>query len=946
MNDVFPGLTEVIKFQDCTISGNLDYFFAGLPFLRDIDFTGLRTSDLTSMRGTFFDRGSFITEKMTEIDMSIFDTSRVTDMSSMFFGSKFTQINLDGVDTSNVTNMSFMFAECSELTSLDVSGFDTSKVTNMDNMFYACYKLTGLDISGFDTKNVTSMAGMFNSCSKLTSLNLDHLVTDNVNSMWGMFGGCSGLTSLDVSKFVTSKVSDMSSMFYGCSGLSSLDLSQLDTGSVTNIKEMFSGCMNLKSLNLSGLDFSNVSSFTDVLAGCQNLQEIRTPAKLGTATIALPATFCTPEKQAILVIDENVTNTVLVPDETSTGKKRGVFGENNGLIWEYNSESKTITISGRDVVRVTTYFDQNTWKSYNGVFPMEAEYVNFSDCVIEEKMDNLFAYMEHLKAVDFSGLTTENVTSTDSMFSSCKGITTIDLQDFDTQNVTSMRGMFSFCENLVSVDLQNVDLHNVKAMASMFYGCSSLKSVKFPTREVLAVSELRSMFNGCSSLSSLDLSQFDTSGVTVDEFQYSGDVTYHGLIFFLQDCNSLTTIKAPVRMSDCSITLPATFYTADGTSTTVLSKDFAGTTLYKEGYLPENPATPLAITTQPVSAEVQDGSQATFTVSATGDGLTYRWQLCYAGDDTFRTCSFPGSDTATLTVDATKARNGYSFRCVVTDEHGSSITSDVAKLTIKADVALGVALTASKTTADSGEIVTFTAVGNGGDGNYQYKFIINDTTNDKWYKLQDYSANNTIEWTATTAGTKRIMVDIKDGTGKSVGKNVSVVVNGTVAPAELKATLTASSYEVNSGDVVTLTAQGIGGSGKYNYKFIINDKTDDKWYRLQDYGTNSVIQWTATTPGTKRLMVDVMDSNGKMFGTNITITVKAVAELSNVADENQSLQDANEANDAQSADDLENAEDAQKADEIEKADDAQEVGEDIQDTNETQNPEVDLAAEE
>ena len=70
---------------------------------------------------------------------------------------------------------------------------------------------------------------------------------------------------------------------------------------------MFSGCMNLKSLNLSGLDFSNVSSFTDVLAGCQNLQEIRTPAKLGTATIALPATFCTPEKQAILVIDENVT---------------------------------------------------------------------------------------------------------------------------------------------------------------------------------------------------------------------------------------------------------------------------------------------------------------------------------------------------------------------------------------------------------------------------------------------------------------------------------------------------------------------------------------------------------------------------------------------------------------------------------------------------------------
>ena len=103
---------------------------------------------------------------------------------------------------------------------------------------------------------------------------------------------------------------------------------------------------------------------------------------------------------------------------------------------------------------------------------------------------------------------------------------------------------------------------------------------------------------------------------------------------------------------------------------------------------------------------------------------------------------------------------------------------------------------------------------------------------------------------------------------------MSVVVNGAVAPAELKGTLTASAYEVSSGDVVTLTANGIGGSGKYNYKFIINDKTDDKWYRLQDYGTNSVIQWTATTPGTKRLMVDVMDSDGRKFGTNVTITVK------------------------------------------------------------------------
>ncbi|MGN0421001.1 MAG: BspA family leucine-rich repeat surface protein [Acetatifactor sp.] len=580
----------------------------------------------------------------------------------------------------------------------------------------------------------------------------------------------------------------------------------------------------------------------------------------------------------------------------------GDFGVNNGLHWEYDTVTKTVTVSGEDMPNVSWKFTED-WIPFNSVFPAETEKFCFENCTISSNMSYFFSCLFCLREIDFAGLEINNLTSTRRMFSSCASLTSLDLRGLDTSDVTDMVDMFSYCSSLSSINMCGLDTGNVLQMGYMFAGCRNLRSI--------------------------DLSGFDTGSLISMKYMFGG-------------CDSLATLTTPSKMGDVTADLPATFYTADGTSTTALSKDFAGTTLYKEGHVPQ-PATPLAITTQPVSAEVKDGSQAIFTVSATGDGLTYQWQLCYAGDDTFRNCTFSGADTATLTVDATKARNGYSFRCVVTDERGNSITSDVAKLTIKSDVALGVALTASKTTADPGESVTFTAVGNGGDGNYQYKFIINDTTNDKWYKIQDYSAKNTIEWTATTAGTKRIMVDIKDGNCKSVGKNISVVVNGV---PELSATFTASSYEVNPGDVVTLTANGLGGNGKYNYKFIINDKTDDKWYRLQDYRTNSVIQWTATTPGTKRLMVDVMDSNGKMFGTNITITVKAAQEVSNVADQNQSLQVTDEANATQNAEDLETVEDAQKAEEIENADAVQEVGEEIPEADEAQNSEAELTPEE
>ena len=45
--------------------------------------------------------------------------------------------------------------------------------------------------------------------------------------------------------------------------------------------------------------------------------------------------------------------------------------------------------------------------------------------------------------------------------------------------------------------------------------------------------------------------------------------------------------------------------------------------------------------------------------------------------------SFTGYNAATLQVGATAARNGYSYRCVVTDAGGNSVTSNAVTLTVK-----------------------------------------------------------------------------------------------------------------------------------------------------------------------------------------------------------------------------------------------------------------------
>lgn len=63
-------------------------------------------------------------------------------MSGMFFGIAATNLDLSSFDTSNVTNMASMFFY-SQVATLDLSSFDTANVTDMGGMFYYSITTTG-----------------------------------------------------------------------------------------------------------------------------------------------------------------------------------------------------------------------------------------------------------------------------------------------------------------------------------------------------------------------------------------------------------------------------------------------------------------------------------------------------------------------------------------------------------------------------------------------------------------------------------------------------------------------------------------------------------------------------------------------------------------------------------------------------------------------------------
>ena len=140
-------------------------------------------------------------KRITEIDLSYFNTEDVTSMKSMFSDcTNLKKLNLSSLDTHNVTDMSYMFHNCYNLQEVNFSSFNTHNVNNMEEMFINCESLQELDLSSFDTHNVTNMSKMFSKCYSLANLNLSSFNYDKVKYLGAIFDKCCSLKWIKINK--------------------------------------------------------------------------------------------------------------------------------------------------------------------------------------------------------------------------------------------------------------------------------------------------------------------------------------------------------------------------------------------------------------------------------------------------------------------------------------------------------------------------------------------------------------------------------------------------------------------------------------------------------------------------------------------------------------------------------------------------------------------------
>ena len=458
-----------------------EYLFDYLDYIIEIDLSEFDTSKVTSMNYMFYE-----CINLKHVNLNNINTSLVVNMDSMFYGSiSLTSIDLSNFDTSKVTSMKYMFSDCSEITSLNLNSFNTSQVSEMRYMFYGCKSLKNINLSNFDTSNVINMRALFGLCYSLTSINLSIFNVSKVEQMDYMFYKCNSLISLNLSNFKTSSLESMEYMFYDCYSLINIDLSNFDTSQVLNMESFFEDCTSLISVDLSNFLF--LDCIMDYFFyNCISLTRIELPK----IHYSMPISF-------------------------------------------YYVFYGCLSLTSLDISLFEIYFD-------------------------DDSMECLFYECHSLTSLDLSNIHTFNVNTMEFTFYGCNSLIELGLSNFDTSKVTSISGMFYDCTSLKFLDLSNFNTNSLKNMQYLFYNCISLTSINVENFNTSLVEEMSAMFYGCSSLKSLNLTNFDTSNVVGMKSMFFGCIELISLD--LSNFNTQNVIDMSFMLAGCKNLRYINFY--------------------------------------------------------------------------------------------------------------------------------------------------------------------------------------------------------------------------------------------------------------------------------------------------------------------------------------------------------------------------------------------------
>lgn len=421
---LYYGSTEISK-----VYAGTELIYESRPVLAKYEIGSPVASDVIA---TLYADGELVFDGSGNMKTFSFDTPWYDDRNSI------TTISFKEGNTIQPINIATLFYGLTNIASIDLSNFDTSNVTNMSSMFANCPNLITIEgLSNFDTSNVTDMSNMFRTCNSLTSLDLSSFNTSKVTNMSSMFYICPSLTSIEgLSNLNTSNVTDMSMMFYNCNSLTSSIT--IMNPNITSYTEMFSGCSTSSDAEFT-IYYGNTSTRT-LVQRMANTKSSNSNVIWRSGIVYKRYEIGYPVASDVVAImyDDHVF-------EFSGSGDIQKFTSSTIPWYTYRTSPQSVLFKHGNTIKPTS----TEALFYSLVNVTKIDLSNFDTSNVTN-MSNMFGACSKLNTLEISSLNTSNVTNMRSMFSNCSLLTSLDLSNIDISQVTDMTDMYKDCSNLTS----------------------------------------------------------------------------------------------------------------------------------------------------------------------------------------------------------------------------------------------------------------------------------------------------------------------------------------------------------------------------------------------------------------------------------------------------------------------------------------------------------------
>ena len=274
---------------------------------------------------------------------------------------------------------------------------------------------------------------------------------------------------------------------------------------------------------------------------------------------------------------------------------------------------------------------------------------------------------------------------------------------------------------------------------------------------------------------------------------------------------------------------------------------------------------PISVITQPKDVSAQEGDIVTFSVKATGKGLSYQWQYMGASGRTWN--NFIGGTGTSLKKTVKSSWNGWKVRCVITDSFGKTLATDQAAIHVKGGLLIRKQPVSVICRAGDDAAFSIDAEGNGLSYRWQYQGRSSST----WTDFVNGSGPKLIKKTSSGWNGWKVRCIVKDAGGNSV---ISKTVSITIAE-KLTVTKQPEAVTAVSGDqaIWTVKASGTGCSYQWQYQ----GTATGKWINFTNAVSDTLKKTVKNSWNGWKIRCIVKDAVGSSIITSAAVlTVKPI----------------------------------------------------------------------